>query len=71
MIGDERTVKIETLFQAMLFYLPRAIWLTQEGGLIKHLAKDKCEKVIEDADEKCCFLLDTFTVRSVLKFYRR
>lgn len=30
--------------QACLFYLPRALWLSLEGGLMKHLAKDKTDK---------------------------
>ena len=30
-----------SFFQAILFYLPRGLWLSLEGGLMKHLAKDK------------------------------
>ena len=33
--------------QACLFYLPRALWLSLEGGLMKHLAKDKTDKEAE------------------------
>ena len=33
--------------QACLFYVPRALWLTLEGGLMKHLAKDKQGIVVE------------------------
>ena len=43
-----------------MFYLPRAVWLSLEGGLMKHLAKDKDSKVVEDAEEKVKTLLFTF-----------
>ena len=37
---------------ALLFYVPRALWLTLEGGLMKYLAKGARGKIIEDADKK-------------------
>lgn len=46
--------------QAVIFYIPRAIWLSLEGGLMKHLAKDKGGKIVEDYEEKCDELLYTF-----------
>ena len=38
--------------QAVIFYLPRALWVSLEGGLMKHLAKDAGGKVVEDAEKK-------------------
>jgi len=56
--------------QACLFYLPRALWLSLEGGLMKHLAKDKQAKIIEDAEEKCECLLTTFNQQLRNKYDR-
>jgi len=56
--------------QACLFYVPRAIWLSLEGGLMKHLAKDKQSKIVEDAEEKCDCLLDTFNQQLRNKYDR-
>ena len=55
-------VSIFLVVSAILFYLPRAIWLMAEGGLMKFLAKGTTTKIIEDADEKREKLLKTFTV---------
>ncbi|XP_023325622.1 innexin inx2-like [Eurytemora carolleeae] len=33
-------VSLCLLGQACLFYIPRAVWLSVEGGLMKHLAKE-------------------------------
>ena len=46
--------------QALLFYLPRTLWLSLEGGLMKHLAKDASGKVVEDAEKKRDELILTF-----------
>ena len=46
--------------QALVFYLPRALWVSLEGGLMKHLAKDAGGKVVEDAEKKKDDLLATF-----------
>ena len=46
--------------QALLFYLPRTLWLTLEGGLMKHLAKDASGKVVEEAEKKRDELILTF-----------
>ena len=46
--------------QAILFFLPRALWLSLEGGLMKHLAKDASGKVVEDAEKKRDELVMTF-----------
>jgi len=56
--------------QACLFYLPRALWLSLEGGLMKHLAKDKTDKVVEEADEKCEHLLTTYNQQLRNKYDR-
>jgi len=56
--------------QACLFYLPRALWLSLEGGLMKHLAKDKQAKIIEDPEEKCDCLLTTFNQQLRNKYDR-
>ena len=46
--------------QAVIFYFPRALWVSLEGGLMKHLAKDAGGKVVEDAEKKKDELLATF-----------
>ena len=46
--------------QALIFYFPRALWVSLEGGLMKNLAKDAGGKVVEDAEKKSGQLLDTF-----------
>jgi len=63
-------VSICLVGQACLFYLPRAIWLTLEGGLMKHLAKDKQGRVIEDMEEKCDMLLYNYTEHLYNKYNR-
>jgi hypothetical protein len=52
----------DKVVSALLFYLPRALWLMMEGGLMKFLAKGATDKIIEDADEKRESLLKTFQV---------
>ena len=46
--------------QALLFCLPRILWLSLEGGLMKHLARDASGKVVEDAEMKRDELILTF-----------
>ncbi len=55
-------VSIFLVVSAMFFYLPRAIWLMAEGGLMKFLAKGTTTKIIEDAEEKRENLINTFQV---------
>ena len=50
------------MFQALLFYLPRMIWLSLEGGLMKFLVRNARGKIIEDAEEKRDALIVTFKV---------
>merc|ERR1712168_1161554 len=54
-------VSIFLVIQAMLFYLPRMIWLSMEGGLMKFLVRNARGKIIEDAEEKRESLLRVFT----------
>ena len=48
--------------QALLFYLPRMIWLSVEGGLMKFLVSNARGKIIEDPEEKRDSLIQTFQV---------
>ncbi len=50
---------------AMFFYMPRAIWLMVEGGLMKFLAKGTTTKIVEKADEKRENLIKTFAVSAM------
>ena len=45
-------VTLYLVVSALMFYVPRALWLTMEGGLMKYLAKGTRGKIIEDADKK-------------------
>ncbi len=55
-------VSIFLVVSAVCFYIPRAIWLMMEGGLMKFLAKGTTTKIVEDADEKRENLIKTFAV---------
>ena len=48
----------------MLFYLPRVVWLSLEGGLMKFLVRNARGKIIEEAVEKRDALIVTFRVSS-------
>ena len=37
---------------AVVFYLPRMLWLSMEGGLMKFFGKGTTTRFIEDQDEK-------------------
>ena len=52
-------------YQACLFYIPRVVWLSLEGGLMKFLVKNAREKIIEDAETKRDNLVLTFQVRKI------
>jgi len=45
-------IPIYLIFLAVLFYLPRCIWLMMEGGLMKFFGKGTTTRMIEDPDEK-------------------
>eukprot|EP00095_Tigriopus_kingsejongensis_P003608 maker-scaffold49_size462716-snap-gene-0.5 protein:Tk03608 transcript:maker-scaffold49_size462716-snap-gene-0.5-mRNA-1 annotation:"innexin inx2" len=45
---------------AVFFYVPRAIWLMCEGGLMKFLSRGTTTKIIEDAEDKRNKLVCTF-----------
>jgi len=53
-------VAIFLVVQAVLFYLPRMLWLSMEGGLMKFLVRNARGKIIEDAEEKRDCLIQTF-----------
>ena len=53
------------MLQACLFYLPRMIWLSLEGGLMKFLVRNARGKIIEDAEEKRDALIVTFKVSPI------
>ena len=64
-------VALSLIGQALLFYCPRAVWLSLEGSLMKHLASSECRsKVVEDVEEKVDTLVDTFTVHLRNKYNR-
>ena len=45
-------VPIYLVIIAILFYLPRFIWISMEGGLMKFFAKGTTTRSIEDSQEK-------------------
>ena len=45
---------------AALFYIPRALWLIMEGGLMKFLTRGVSGRVVEDATRKREMLVKTF-----------
>ena len=64
-------VALSLIGQALLFYCPRAVWLSLEGSLMKHLASSDCRsKVVEDVEQKVDTLVDTFTVHLRNKYNR-
>jgi len=45
-------VSIFLFIQAILFYIPRCIWLSMEGGLMNFLVNGCTDRVVEDKDTK-------------------
>lgn len=45
-------VSIYLIFLAVLFYMPRCMWLMMEGGLMKLFCKGTTTRFIEDPEEK-------------------
>ena len=45
-------VPLYLLILSALFYVPRVIWSKLEGGVQKHLSKNKTERNIDDIDSK-------------------
>jgi len=45
-------IPIYLIFMAVVFYLPRGIWLMMEGGLMKFFGKGTTTRLIEDPEEK-------------------
>ena len=53
-------VPLYLVFLGLLFYLPRLLWLTMEGGLMKFFGKGTMSRSIEDHDEKRDHLVTFF-----------
>ncbi|XP_071747044.1 innexin inx2 isoform X3 [Lepeophtheirus salmonis] len=53
-------VPVFLIMSAILFYAPRGLWLSIEGGLMKFLAKGTRGKIIDEADIKRDALIKTF-----------
>ena len=53
-------VSIFLMIQAIIFYIPRCIWLSMEGGLMTFLVKGNQGRVIEDPQEKQKLLLKNY-----------
>jgi len=53
-------VSIFLMIQAVIFYIPRCIWLSMEGGLMSFLVKGAQGRVIEDTEEKQAVLLKNY-----------
>ena len=45
-------VPIFLITVAVIFYLPRCLWLIMEGGLMKFFGKGTTTRIIEDPEEK-------------------
>ncbi|XP_059095142.1 innexin inx2-like isoform X1 [Tigriopus californicus] len=56
--------------QAVLFYIPRCIWLMLEGGLMSYIVKGTTGRVVDDADEKMGRMLRQFQEHIHNKFNR-
>jgi hypothetical protein len=55
-------VAIFLVCQALLIYIPRVVWLSMEGGLMKFLVRNARGKIVEGAQEKRDQLIQTFKV---------
>jgi len=53
-------VSIFLMIQAIIFYIPRCIWLSMEGGLMTFLVKGNQGRVIEDPQDKQKVLLKNY-----------
>ena len=45
-------------FLAVLFYLPRCLWLFMEGGLMRFMTRGIRTRIIEDEEEKRNYLVE-------------
>jgi len=61
-------VSVFLMMQAILFYIPRCIWLSVEGGLMNFLAKGHQGRIVEDHSEKLLKLLDHYVEHVHNKF---
>ena len=53
-------VPLYLVFLAILFYLPRMLWLVMEGGLMKFFGKGTTVRDVVDQDEKRDMLVKFF-----------
>jgi len=53
-------VSVFLMIQAILFYLPRCIWLSMEGGLMNVLVKGHTDRIVEDHSKKQKALLEHY-----------
>eukprot|EP00095_Tigriopus_kingsejongensis_P002119 snap_masked-scaffold447_size167621-processed-gene-0.10 protein:Tk02119 transcript:snap_masked-scaffold447_size167621-processed-gene-0.10-mRNA-1 annotation:"innexin inx2-like" len=61
-------VPIVLLVQAMVCYLPRVLWLMMEGGLMKFLAKNRTQRIVECEEKEIGDLLQTFRINLQNKY---
>jgi len=54
-------VPIFLMFTAFMFYIPRCMWLTMEGGLMKFFGKGTTTRLIEEPEEKKQKLVQFFS----------
>ena len=62
-------VPIYLVILAILFYLPRFIWISMEGGLMKFFAKGTTTRSIEDSQEKLDKLVEVIFHLSLSLLY--
>ena len=62
-------VPIYLVILAILFYLPRFIWISMEGGLMKFFAKGTTTRSIEDSQEKVDKLVEVIFHLSLSLLY--
>ena len=56
------------MVQALVFYIPRLVWLMMEGGLMKFFGRGTTSRNIEDVDEKRDYLVTFFNKNIQNKF---
>lgn len=56
--------------QAVIFYIPRCIWLMLEGGLMSYIVKGTTGRVVDDAEDKIGRMLKHFQEHVHNKFNR-
>jgi len=54
-------VPLYLMFLAVLFYIPRLLWMMMEGGLMKFFGKGTTTRFVEDQEEKKDILVNFFS----------